>query len=313
MKHGDDAGQIGYVRPIDRKVQRLAPEQRFLVTRPQVLELGCSDAAISRRVKSGQWKVVQPGVYQIDQRKTQWEDDLLGAVLAAGAGALASHRAALILWGLDGIRSAPIEITAPYTHGPIPERTIVHRTRRPPESASINGVHVTTIERTLLDICSVLKSLAATKAFESAFRRRLTTVDRMYAFLREQGGRGVKGTRMARRILNNRHSDTPTGSGSETEALYLMRDGDIPEPVLQEKFTALDGDVIRPDFYWPLLEKAIEVDGIDAHDSADKLDHDLQRQNKMMDLGIELRRFSARQVRRNPKAFVDEVRRFLNS
>lgn len=301
------------MRPIDRKVQRLASEQRFLVTRPQVLELGCSDAAISRRVQSGQWRVVQPGVYQIDHRQTEWEDDLLGAVFAAGAGALASHRAALVLWDLDGIRSAPIEITAPYTHGPVPERTIVHRTRRPPESTSINGISVTTIERTMLDICSVLKPLTASKAFESAFRRRLTTVNRMYAFLREQGGRGVKGTRMARWILDNRRSDAPTGSGSETEALYLMRDDDLPEPILQEKFTALDGDVIRPDFYWPLLEKAIEIDGIDAHDSADKLDHDLQRQNKMMDLGIDLRRFSARQVRRKPKQFVCEVRRFLDS
>lgn len=301
------------MRPIDKKVQDLASEQRFLVTRPQVLELGCSDAAINRRVKSGRWKVVQPGVYQIDQRQGEWEDDLLGAVFAAGDGALASHRAALVLWDLDGISSAPIEITAPYTHSPVPEGTIVHRTRRPPESTSINGISVTTIERTLLDICCVLKPLTATKAFESAFRRRLTTVDRMYAFLREQGGRGVKGTRMARWILNNRRSDTATGSGSETEALYLMRNGDIPEPVLQKEFTALDGDTIRPDFYWPLLGKAIEVDGLDAHDSADKLDHDLQRQNKMMDLGIDLRRFSARQVRRNPKQFLDDVRRFLAS
>ena len=301
------------MRPIDRKVRRLASEQRFLVTRPQVLELGCSDAAISRRVRSGQWKLVQPGVYQIDHRNTEWEDDLLGAVLAAGAGALASHRAALVLWGLDGIRSAPIEITAPYTHGPVPGRTIVHRTRRPPEPTAIDGIGVTSLERTLLDICSVLGRLTATKAFESAFRRRLTTVDRMYAFLREQGGRGVRGTRMARWILSNRRDDTTTGSGSETEALYLMRDGGIPEPSLQEKFTTSNGDVIRPDFYWPRLEKAIEIDGIDAHDSADKLDHDLHRQNEMMDLGIALRRFSARQVRRKPKQFVDEVRRFLDS
>jgi very-short-patch-repair endonuclease len=70
---------------------------------------------------------------------------------------------------------------------------------------------------------------------------------------------------------------------------------------------------LETDFYWPSLNKAIEVDGLDAHDSADKLDHDLQRQNKLMDMGIELRRFSARLVRRNPVQFVNEVRRFLES
>lgn len=301
------------MRPIDRQVQDLAKAQRSLVTRPQVLALGGSDAGIHRRVQSGQWRLVQPGVYQIDHRRAEWEDRLMGAVLAAGDGALASHRAALILWDLDGISSGPIEVTAPYTHGPVPDNTIVYRTRRPPRATSIKGILVTTIERTLLDCCGVLKPLPATKAFESAFRKRLTTVDRMYVLLKEKGGRGVKGTKLARRILNNRRDDTSTGSGSETEALYLMRNGGIPEPVLQRRFTTLDGDRIRPDFYWPLLNKAIEVDGVDAHDSADKLDRDLRRQNKMLDLGVELRRFSARRVRRHPKAFVEEVRRFLES
>jgi very-short-patch-repair endonuclease len=85
----------------------------------------------------------------------------------------------------------------------------------------------------------------------------------------------------------------------------------VTEPLLQHRFVALDGDPIHTDFYWPTLNKAVEIDGIDAHDSADKLDHDLQRQNKLMDLGVELRRFSARQVRRDPSGFVADVRRFL--
>ncbi len=275
--------------------------------------MGGSDGGIHRRLRSGQWVVVQAGVYQVDRRRSVWEDRLFGSVLAAGVGALASHRAALVLWSLDGIGSAPVEITAPFTHGPVPDRTIVHRTRRPARPASIKGIPVTTIERTLLDSCALLGLLSATKAFESAFRRRLTTVDGMYAFLGEKGGRGVKGTRMARRILNERRDDTPTDSGSETEALYLMRRVGIAEPVLQARLTTTEGDVIRPDFYWPQRKKAIEIDGLDAHDSADKLDDDLRRQNRLMDLGIELRRFSARRVRRQPKAFVDEVRRFLDS
>jgi hypothetical protein len=299
------------MRPIDGRVHQVASKQRFLITRSQVLTLGGSDAGINRRVSSGQWQMVQPGVYQVDQRRPEWEDKVLSAVLAAGNGAVASHRAALVLWGLDGISSAPIEITAPYSHSPVPLGTIVHRTRRPAEATSIAGVPVTTVERTLLDIAAVLRPLAVTKAFESAFRRRLTTVDRMFAFLKKRGGRGVQGTRMARRILNNRRDDTSTGSGAETEALYLMRRAGLPEPILQYTITTLDGETFRLDFYWALLRKAIEIDGLDAHDSADKLDNDLQRQNKLMDLGIELRRFSARRIRQHPDEFIAEVHRFL--
>jgi len=61
-----------------------------------------------------------------------------------------------------------------------------------------------------------------------------------------------------------------------------------------------------PDFIWPDHNKAVEVDGIDAHSSPDKLDDGLQRQNQLMDLGLEFRRFSANRVRRYPKVWSNE-------
>lgn len=132
-------------------------------------------------------------------------------------------------------------------------------------------------------------------------------------FLKEKGGRGVTGTRRLRRVLDERARDTPTGSGSETEASHHRRRGGVPEPMLQHRFFADDGSPIIPDFFWPGVGKRIEVDGLDAHDSADDLDQNLQRQNKLMDLGIQLRRFSARLVRREPERFVREVRQFLEA
>lgn len=298
---------------LDDHVRAKASTQRHLVSRSQLVDNGAHPDAIRRRVKTGNWIRVQAGVYQIDHRPQKWMDQLMAAVLAAGQDAHASHRAALILWELDGISTAPIEITVPHTHGPVPVGTIVHRTRRPIAGTLLRSVPVTTVERTLLDCASLLRPLIVAKSVESALRRRLTSVERLYRFLKEVGGRGVKGTRRLRRILDQRISDTPTGSGSETEALHHLLDAGIPEPILQHRFIAADGSPIVPDFYWPRFGRAIEVDGLDAHDSADKLDADLQRQNKLMDLGVDLRRFSARLVRREPERFVDEVRRFLET
>jgi len=235
----------------------------------------------------------------------------MAAILAAGFGAHASHRAAMLLWGLDGISSAPVEVTVPYTHSPAPEGTILHRTRRPIDGTYLASVPVTSIERTLLDCASTLGALTMTKAVESALRKSLTTEESLYRLLKEAGGRGVGGTRLLRRLLDDRASETATGSGAETEALFHLRSSDLPEPRLQHRFVALDGTPIVPDFYWPTFERAVEIDGIDAHDSADKLDHDLRRQNKLMDLGVELRRFSARMIRREPDRFLADVRRFL--
>ena len=104
-----------------------------------------------------------------------------------------------------------------------------------------------------------------------------------------------------------------TGSGSETELLFYMRQAMLPEPLLQHELISNAGERMLPDFYWPNHGKAVEVDGIDAHSSADAMDHDLNRQNALMDLGIELRRFSARKVRRDPQAVVGEILRFLES
>jgi very-short-patch-repair endonuclease len=90
-----------------------------------------------------------------------------------------------------------------------------------------------------------------------------------------------------------------------------MRLAGIPEPNLQHELIARGGRRIRPDFYWPMLGKAVEVDGLDAHSSADALDDDLERQNLLLEMGIDLRRFSARRVRRDPEAVIGQIRRFL--
>jgi len=89
-----------------------------------------------------------------------------------------------------------------------------------------------------------------------------------------------------------------------------MQRARLPRPELGFELFP-DGERRVPDFIWPDVGKAVEVDGIDAHASADKLDDDLSRQNALMDLGYEIRRFSARQIRRNPEEVVEQIRRFL--
>lgn len=296
---------------VDREVNDVAAHQVFLVTRDQVFGAGGSDDVIENRVAGGSWVKRHAGVYQTDSRPSSWEADLIAAVLAAGEKALVSHRAALLFWGMDGISSAPIEITVPFGNLPIPEGVVVHRTRRPVESATVRTVPITTPERTLLDCAALLPPLIVAKALESALRKRLTTVDRINELLATKGGRGVRGTKKLRRVVAERVLDTATDSGSETELLFHMRKALLPEPELQHEFFSKKGERMLPDFYWPDRGKAVEVDGLDAHDSADRLDHDLRRQNALLDLGIELRRFSARDVRRKPAEVVEEIRLFL--
>lgn len=295
----------------DRAIEEIAEEQHFLVSRPDVMSVGGSDDLIRWRVKEGRWVKAQAAVYQVDLRPSTWRSQLMAAVLAAGEGSLASHRAALVLWGMDGLGSAPVELTVPYTHGPVPKGTIVHRTRRPMDAATLDGIPVTAPERTLLDCSATLPPLVVAKAVDSALRMGLTTMERLNAILVKKGGKGVRGTRKLRWVLAERVGDAATGSPAEVGLLFHLQREGVPEPVTQYEIRTPDGQRMVLDLYWPVFRKAVEVDGVDAHSSADSLDHDLRRQNALMDLGIELRRFSARQVRREPETVVDHIRRFL--
>ncbi|HEX6301660.1 MAG TPA: type IV toxin-antitoxin system AbiEi family antitoxin domain-containing protein [Acidimicrobiia bacterium] len=294
---------------IERILDR-AKDQHFLVSRGEVLDLGATEKYVKYQVARGWWLQVHPGVYQIDRRPLSWESKLMAAVLACGPGARASHRAALMLWKMDGISTAPVEVTMPFGNLAVPSGVIVHRSRRPTHLAERSGVAVCGPERTLLECCIYLPPIVIGKALDSAIRQNITTVDRVWLMLANEGGRGVKGTKRMRHVLRERVHDTAADSGSEFELLYLMQRALLPRPELGFELYPADGRRV-PDFIWPDRNKAVEVDGIDAHSSADKLDDDLQRQNQLMDLGLEIRRFSARRVRRDPKGVVEQIRQFL--
>lgn len=295
---------------IDQRITEVSARQRYLITREEVLDLGGSMDVIQNRLESGLWIRVHAGVYQTDRRPLDWDSRLMAAVLACGPCSRVSHRAALLVWRMDGISSAPVEVTMPFGNLAVPDDVIVHRSRRPTLVVERSGMPVSGPERALLECCVYMPPIVVGKALDSALRRRITTADRMWLMLANEGGRGVRGTKLMRQVLRERVHDTATDSGSEFELLYHMQKASLPRPELGFELHPANGRRV-PDFIWPDRNKAVEVDGVDAHASADRLDDDLQRQNELMDLGLEIRRFSARRIRRDPRGVVEDIRRFL--
>ena len=296
---------------LDHAVSSAAADNRNLITRAVILGDGFSDEHVDVRLQRGSWQRAHAGVYLLGAASLDWRGRLLAAALAAGDGSAAAYRAGIVAWGLDGLRSAPIELTVPYTHGPVPEGVIVHRSRRPIESVMVDGVPVTPIERTLVDAASCLPWLVVEKAMESAVRRQLTTPARIEQFLAEECGRGVRGTRKLKRIMADRPAGGPAGSGGEVELLHVVRRMGVEPPVRQFVIALPDGSRAIIDMAWPRRRKLVELDGLDTHGSADALDNDLERQNTLLDLGWELRRWSGRAVRRRPHEVAARIVAFL--
>lgn len=105
-----------------------------VVSRDMVLAAGGSDDMIAMRLRNGWWTKLHAGVYRIGPRSDTWLERLRSALLAAGEGAVVSHRAAWVLWGLEGIDTHLVELTVPYEHAPLPAGVMRHRTRRPTDA-----------------------------------------------------------------------------------------------------------------------------------------------------------------------------------
>lgn len=296
---------------VDSELIPIAAENYSLITRGQVIEAGGSDRIIARRVAANRWFEEHAGVYRTGPVPLDWKGRLRAATLAAGPLSMASHRSAVVLHRLDGVQAAPIEITVPYGKRPEPRGVIVHRTRRDIEAAVVDAIPVTPPERTTLDIAWSHPSSTVELVYESALRKQLTTPSRVADLVAAQGGWGVRGTRKVLRMLDARRPGPPTGSPAETMLLRRMRAAGLEEPACQHVVHLSDGTVAVLDFAWPRLLKCVEVDGLEAHAAAHRLEADLRRQNLLFEERWQLRRFSGRQITRHPHEVVDAIGRFL--
>ncbi len=96
---------------LERKLQALAVRQHGLVTRDQAAELGLGRRAWYSRLRAGTLLPAAPCVAALPGAPPSPERRILAAVLAAGPGAIASHRSSAHLWGVGGLVEAPVDLT----------------------------------------------------------------------------------------------------------------------------------------------------------------------------------------------------------
>ena len=107
----------------------------------------------------------------------------MAAVLAAGPGAVLSHRSAAALWGVRRTSRSGVEVTARRR---VRKRRGIesHRGNLPTDEVTLaDGLPVTTVSRTLLDLASVLPREKMKRAVHEAEIRRLTSPVSLAALL----------------------------------------------------------------------------------------------------------------------------------
>ena len=267
-------------------------------------DAGLTNDQLRRARERGQLSVPHSGVLRLAGSPATVDQRLLAAVWAAGGLAAASHRSAAALWqlGVDWPNCPEICIEQ---HRRIRLRNvIVHRSDAlVPETMSVvHNIPATTPMLTALQLGAVAGPIVVARAVERGLIQRLFTIDGLRKTLDSLGCPGRDGSGVLRLVLAERAlgDDRPDGDLEPLMAKIFDRYR-LPRAVFQHSIYVDGVFVARPDFAYPELLIAIEVDGWSVHGTPEATTLDFERQNAVEQLGWMVLRFTWYDVTRRPK------------
>ena len=208
----------------------------------------------------------------------------LAAVLACGPGALASHVTAAVIWGL--LRSATkIDVTVPRGRKPR-AGILVHRSRliAPEDRTIVDGIPVTSVARTLVDLADVLTERRLADVVHRAEILRVFDLTPLQAALERLSGRA--GRHRLRRVLKAYEPEDE--NPLQQRFLDFCRSRNLPTPQSQAQIGPY-----TVDFLWPDAGLAIETDGAATHHTRRAFHGDRRRDRALAARGIQVIRITA--------------------
>lgn len=296
-----------------RAANERAGRQLGVIARHQALELGLSPSAIARLLASGEWVPLCRGVYLVATFPRSQRQRLLGACLFFGDDAVVSHRSAGRLWQLDGVASARPEITLARSGRAAFPGVRIHRSRvEATDRRSIDGIPVTSPERTLIDLAAVLDGAALELALEDAFRRGLTTHGRVQTRLDALGGKGRAGSGTLRRLLRLRQAP-PAESALEVRVERFLRERGLAHRFVRQH-EVWDGERRRRlDWAVPEEKLALEADSWRYHSSRQAWSRDRARNDRLEALGWRFVSVTDQGLTRDPDLLEARIVRALDT
>lgn len=283
----------------------IAVDQHGLAHLRQLREVGVTKAALAEAVRSGEVERRLPEVYAVAGVPRTWRQEVLAAVLDAGADAVASHRTAAILLGVAR-RDAPpvIDVTVPRPSFSRSPGVVVHRSRdlRPEHVIVVDGIPCTGPLRTLVDLGAVEPWFAVADALERALQSGQATLLGAEWILTQLSRRGRDGCGVFRRVLDTRALKVASPHPGLLEPRMARVLVGLPEPHYQYKVFDADGIfVAQVDFARPDCKEAFEVDGFEAHGTPDAMARDFERDHRLKATGWGVTHFTWYQVVRTPQ------------
>lgn len=243
------------------------------------------------------WRRIGPGTYLPAGVEETPETAVQAASRRLPPGAAFSGLTAAWLHGLDVEPCNPVEITvaAPTTVSSRVGMLVRRRALPKKEVVTVQGLRATSVERTLRDLCARLPLTEAVVLCDMALHGRLVKIS------------ALRGTAAIEKV--SRYVEPAAESPMESRLRMLLVLAGLPRPEAQvdvrDRFLRFLG---RPDLYYREPRLALEYDG-GIH--RETLAEDNRRQNRLVDSGVRLLRFTAGDIYNSPDLVVGMVRKAL--
>ena len=293
----------------DLKVAALAARQHGVVEFGQLRRLGLGPGAIRHRAQTGRLHRLHRGVYAVGRASVPREGLWTAAVLACGPDAVLSHRSAAAHWGLLPDARAWIDVTVSGRRRASSGHIAVHNVRRlhADDRAEQDGVPVTSVARTLLDLAEVVSPRRLARAVGEAERLGSFDLREVQALCeRSRGCRGVG--RLTEAVRRYEPAAPFTRSGLERRLAELCERARLPRPAMNLYVAGHEVDAA-----WLDRGLVVEVDSFEFHRTRAAFEADRRRDAALQREGLRVLRVSDRRLDEDPAGVADDLRALLRS
>jgi very-short-patch-repair endonuclease len=295
----------GQLTALDVAVAALAAGQHGIVAFWQLIELGMGRDAIQHRVRIGRLHPVHRGVFAVGYPAGTREAFEMAAVLACGDDAVVSHWTATGRWTLLRPSRGPIHVTAPTDRRGRKGVKAHWAELHPHDRTKRDGIPVTSVPRTLLDIAGVANERTLRRAVNQAARSGWLNRRAIDELLERNPRR--KGSKQLRTVIA---SVTPatrrTRSDLEVAFLELCAAYGLPEPLSNTKVLGFEVDL-----YWPEATLIGELDSYEYHRTPYEFESDRRRDAHLKRNGYEVLRVGEGWLNSDPADVAETVRSLL--
>ena len=251
-----------------------------------------ADRELSRRFVRGEYRRIAPGAYAPVAAWQALDPDekyrlRVAAVSSLHSDLQMSHASAAVVWEIESLRPWPTTVHARTVRaaGGRSNSTVTrHTIGLDPAGLQLDGIAVTSLQRTALDLASNRHFTAAVVQLDAILncRRREPDIAVTPQALDAAARADPRLFAPARTLRALAFADARAQSVGESVSRVQLHALGAPPPELQVEFADRDGDIGSVDFFWPELGIVGEFDGKVKYGTARKYRHDLTPEALLM-------------------------------